>query len=65
MATAETKDKKAGTTEQGPRWEGQPENRPRGYLSAKDDPSRDRDAAGENLRDPERSDLSDAFTKKV
>lgn len=50
-----------GTTDQWPRWEGPPENRPPGYLPAKDDPSRDRDAVGENLRDPEKSDLSDAF----
>lgn len=53
-----------GTTDQRPRWEGPPENRPRGYLPANDDPARDRDAAGENLADPDRSDLSDAFTTK-
>lgn len=40
-----------GTTEQRPRWEGPPENRPRGYLPAEDDPEVDRDAAGENLED--------------
>ena len=39
-----------GTTDQRPRWEGPPENRPRGYLPAVDDPARDKDAAGETLR---------------
>jgi len=39
----------AGTTDQKPRWEGPPENRPRGYMPAKDDPETDRDAAGETL----------------
>jgi len=53
-----------GTTDQKPRWEGPPENRPSGYLPAEDDPSIDRDAAGENLQDPDRSDLSDAVTTK-
>lgn len=50
-----------GTTDQSPRWEGPEENRPRGYLPARDDPGVERDAAGENLADPEKSDLSDAF----
>lgn len=54
-------DGKPGTTDQRPRWEGPPENRPSGYLPAKDDPENDRDAVGENLKDPEKSDLSDAF----
>lgn len=49
-----------GTTEQRPTWEGPPENRPAGYLPAEDNPERDRDASGENLQDPDRSDLSDA-----
>lgn len=48
-----------GTTDQMPRWEGPPENRPRGYLPAVDDPETDRDAAGENLADPEKSDTGD------
>lgn len=50
-----------GTTTQWPRWEGPQENRPRGYLPAKDDPARDRDAVGENLEDPRKTDLSDAM----
>jgi hypothetical protein len=50
-----------GTTDQHPRWEGPPENRPGGYLPAVDDPARDKDAAGETLSDPVKSDLSDAF----
>lgn len=50
-----------GTTEQSPRWEGPQENKPRGYLTAKDDPEVDRDAVGENLRDPRKRNLSDAM----
>ena len=56
------RDPAAGTTDQKPKWEGPPETRPAGYLPADDNPSADRDAAGENLQDPDRSDLSDAFT---
>ena len=41
-ANAMTRDKHTeaapGTTDQRPRWEGPPENRPRGYKPAKDDP---------------------------
>ena len=50
-----------GTTEQSPRWEGPQANRPRGYMPAKDDPEHDRDAMGENLRDPRKRDVSDGF----
>jgi len=49
-----------GTSDQWPRWEGPPENRPHGYLPAKDDPVHDRDAAGENLRDLRKRTLGDA-----
>ena len=45
-----------GTTEQSPRWEGPPENRPRGYLPPLDDPYRDEDAMGETEADGETSD---------
>jgi hypothetical protein len=62
--TKRTTRQETGTSDQKPRWEGPPENRPPGYLPAKDDPDRDRDAAGENLRDPEKSDLGDAFKTK-
>lgn len=55
------KDGKPGTTHQSPRWEGPQENRPRGYLPAKDDPDVDRDAVGENLKDPQKHDLGDAL----
>jgi hypothetical protein len=54
-----------GTTEQSPRWEGPEETRPRGYLPAEDNPDVDRDAAGENLQDPERNKLSDAGKTKA
>lgn len=50
-----------GTTDQWPRWEGPQENRPRGYLKAKDDPDRDRDAVGENLKDPRKKNLGDSL----
>ncbi len=52
----------AGTTEQKPRWEGPPENRPRGYLPAKDDPHTNPDAAGETVSErpsPERGSETD------
>jgi len=55
---------KAGTTDQKPRWEGPPENRPAGYKPAKDDPATNRDATGENLKNPDRSRLRDAFKTK-
>ncbi len=51
----------AGTTDQVARWEGPPENRPRGYLPALDDPATTPDATGETLAQPRRSDLSDAL----
>lgn len=51
-----------GTTDQKPRWEGPPQNRPPGYLPATDDPETDRDAADENLQDSDRGDMSDAVT---
>lgn len=54
----------AGTTDQSPRWEGPEETRPRGYLPAVDDPDNDRDANGENLKDPERNTGTDAGKTK-
>ncbi len=53
-----------GTTDQSPRWEGPQENRPRGYMPAKDDPDVDRDAVGENNSDPVRTKISDALKTK-
>jgi hypothetical protein len=50
-----------GTTDQSRRWEGPPENRPAGYLPALDNPETDRDAAGENLSDPQKTDIFDAL----
>jgi len=64
MAINSPKDGTPGTTEQSPRWEGPQENTPRGYMPAKDDPSVDRDAAGENLQDPRKRNLSDAMKTK-
>lgn len=55
------KDGKPGTTEQSPRWEGPPENRPRGYLPAEDNPDEVPDAAGETLKNPVKKDISDAL----
>ena len=39
-------DPKAGTTDQKPKWEGPPENRPRGYEPAVDDPAKKRTPPG-------------------
>lgn len=64
MTSKPPRDPAAGTTDQMPRWEGPEENRPSGYRPAKDDPSTDRDAAGENLQDPQKSGLGDAARKK-
>ena len=64
MGMNKPKDGPAGTTDQSPRWEGPEANRPRGYLPAKDDPDVDRDAVGENNRDPERNRPSDAMKVK-
>lgn len=46
------KDGAPGTTVQSPTWEGPQENRPSGYLPAKDDSDRARDANGEANNDP-------------
>ncbi|KAB2758464.1 hypothetical protein F9K98_21320 [Brucella anthropi] len=56
-------DPKTGTTDQKPKWEGPPENRPRGYEPADDDPAKKRDAAGHNLADPDRKNLADALSE--
>lgn len=50
-----------GTTDQWPRWEGPQQNKPRGYLPARDDPETNRDAVGETLQDPAKTDLGDAL----
>ncbi len=60
MAMNSPKDGAPGTTDQSPRWEGPQENRPRGYMPAKDNPDVDRDAVGENLQDPEKRNLTDS-----
>lgn len=65
MGMNNPKDGAPGTTDQSPRWEGPKENRPRGYLPAKDNPDVDRDAVGENNRDPERNRPSDALKTRV
>lgn len=65
MGMKSPKDGAPGTTDQSPRWEGPKENRPRGYLPAKDDPDIDRDAMGENNQDPELRRPSDAKRKKM
>ncbi|TPW25743.1 hypothetical protein [Pararhizobium mangrovi] len=64
MSTDDAKEGKPGTTDQRPRWEGPPETRPPGYLPAEDDPASDRDAAGENLEDPDRDTATDVVRKK-
>lgn len=64
MTIEKPQDGAPGTTEQSPRWEGPQENKPRGYMKAKDDPEKVRDAVGENLRDPRRRTLADAAKTK-
>jgi hypothetical protein len=61
MGMNSPRDGAPGITDQSPRWEGPKENRPRGYLSAKDEPGVDRDAVGENNQDPELRRPSDAL----
>ena len=46
------------------RWEGPPENRPRGYKPAVDDPDATPDAANETLNNPDRRDLGDALKQR-
>lgn len=60
MSIEKPQDGAPGTTDQSPRWEGPQDNTPRGYMKAKDNPEMDRDAAGENLRDPRRKTVADA-----
>jgi hypothetical protein len=64
MGMNSPKDGAAGTTDQSPRWEGPQENTPRGYIPAKDNPDKDRDANGESNSDPEVKHISDAFKIK-
>lgn len=64
MTINEPRNGMPGTTDQSPRWEGPQENRPRGYLPAQDDPEIDRDAVGENLKDPRKKTVSDAMKTK-
>lgn len=61
MAISKPRDGAPGTTDQSPRWEGPQQNRPRGYLPARDDPDEVRDAAGETNKDPERKSPADAL----
>jgi hypothetical protein len=58
------KDGAPGTTDQSPRWEGPQENRPPGYMPAKDDPDKARDANGETSSDPEVKKVSDGLRQK-
>lgn len=61
MGMNSPKDGAPGTTDQSPRWEGPQENTPRGYMPARDDPDKARDAAGETNSKPAKRNLSDAF----
>jgi hypothetical protein len=54
------KDGAPGTTDHSPTWEGPQENRPSGYLPAKEDSDRARDANS----DAEVKKVSDGFTQK-
>jgi hypothetical protein len=64
MGMNSPKDGAPGTTDQSPRWEGPQENTPRGYMPAKDNPDKHRDANGESNSDPEVKKVSDAFKTK-
>ncbi|WHO75169.1 hypothetical protein [Rhizobium sp. BT03] len=64
MGITTPKDGAPGTTDQSPRWEGPKGNTPRGYLKAKGDPDKNRDARGENNRDPETKNIGDAMKQK-
>jgi hypothetical protein len=64
MGIDKPRDGAPGTTDQSPHWEGPEESRPRGYLPAKDDPDRTRDAVGETNKDPERNRPADALKVK-
>ncbi|EGL62425.1 hypothetical protein AGRO_4897 [Agrobacterium sp. ATCC 31749] len=61
MTNNSPRDGAPGTTDQSPRWEGPKETRPRGYMKPADDPEHDRDAVGENLKDPRKKRVSDAM----
>ncbi|MDM9625202.1 hypothetical protein QTL95_04790 [Rhizobium sp. S152] len=54
----------AGTTDQSPRWEGPQENKPGGYLPAKDDPDRIRDANRETNGDPKVTKVSHGLKQR-
>jgi hypothetical protein len=64
MGTTTPSDGAPGTTDQSPRWEGPKENKPRGYMKAKDDPDWDEDAVGETNAKPQKTGVSDALKTK-
>jgi hypothetical protein len=64
MGTTTPKDGAPGTTDQSPRWEGPQENTPRGYMPAKDDPDKVRDANEESESDPVKTKVTDALKQK-
>jgi len=64
MGINEAKDGAPGTTDQSPRWEGPQENKPRGYLPAKDDPDEAQDANGETNSNPSVKKISDGLKQK-
>lgn len=53
-----------GTTDQPPRWEGPQENKPRGYLPAKDNQDTEEDAVGQTNADPVKRKVTDAVKTK-
>ena len=64
MGTTSPKDGAPGTIDQSPRWEGPQESRPRGYLPARDDPDKVRDANGETESDPKKTKVTDALRQR-
>jgi hypothetical protein len=64
MGINKPKDGAPGTTDQSPRWEGPQETRPPGYMPAKDDPDKARDANDEANSDPKVKNVSDGLKQK-
>ncbi len=64
MGTTSPKDGAPGTTDQSPRWEGPQGNTPRGYMRAKDNPDKARDANGESSSDPVVEKVTDGLKQK-
>lgn len=61
MTNNSPRDGAPGTTDQSPRREGPKETRPSGYMEPLNDPEHDREAVGENVKNPRKKRVSDAM----